>query len=54
MAKGNVSAGSFVKLANNTVQTATQADKIYGVAQSKALDGQTAKVVRPNYLEEEN
>lgn len=36
------------------VQTATQADKIYGVAQNKALDEQTVKVVRPIYLEEEN
>lgn len=35
-------------------QTATQADKIFGVAQIKAIDGQTVKVVRPNYLEEEN
>lgn len=54
IAKGNISAGSFVKLINNTVQTATQADKIYGVAQNKALDEQTVKVVRPIYLEEEN
>lgn len=36
------------------VQIATQSDKIFGIAQNKALDGQTVKVVRPNYLEEEN
>lgn len=37
------------------VQTATQADQIYGIAQNKAIDGQAVKVVRPNYIiEEEN
>lgn len=29
MAKGNISAGGFVKIIDNTVQTATQSDKIY-------------------------
>lgn len=53
-AGGTITAGSFVKLVNNTVQTATQADKIFGIAQNKAVDEQLVKVVRPNYLEEEN
>ncbi len=36
-----------------TVQTATQADKIYGIATTKTTDGQPVKVVRPNYNESE-
>ena len=35
------------------VQTATQQDKIFGIATTKAIDGQVVKVVRPNYNESE-
>lgn len=38
---------------NDFIQTATRQDTIFGVAQTKALDGQTVKVVRPNYNESE-
>lgn len=48
IASANVTAGSFVKLVNNKVQTATQSDKILGVAQNKATNGQTVKVIKPS------
>lgn len=35
------------------VQKATSEDEIYGIATSKALEGQLVKVVRPNYNESE-
>lgn len=37
----------------NLVQIATRQDKIYGIAKAKATNGQTVKVVRPNYNESE-
>ncbi len=45
--------GMLVDL-NKYVQTATQSDKIFGIATTKAIDGQLVKVVTPNYIEEEN
>lgn len=44
--------GTIINL-TDLVQTATKQDTIFGIAQTKALDGQTVKAVRPIYNESE-